>query len=308
MRDSAETMAENVSAPPPFKLEREVTLMPNEFRERLSAKHKSRKSSAGRSAIRQSESSKPSTGRLRYSTENTYTSNYRQDSGVNQSPLASYRQDSEVNQSPMSEAKYVKSVKIFKEPHEDKISSHNTFSSDTNNNQGELKSTSCHIELTGDVKFMLDNAYANHESEGDFTVKTPPKNMQIKDIMIPLDDWNNKDTIQEKKYTVLPSIQHKKSVSSEDSESVTFSNRNSSGFSINNQLDFFRDKIEQDADFFADFRVNTSTVKPTPRQDPLPPIKHATKDNKHKSPRANKKTHLSSKDFFERRDKNGHLY
>lgn len=293
MRDSAETMAENVSAPPPFKLEREVTLMPNEFHERLSAKHKSRKSSAAMSAAHRSQSSKPSTGKFRYSKENTYTSNYRQDSGV--------------SQSPQMEAHYVKTVKIMR-AHESSLSPHNTFFSDSNNNQGELKSTSSHIELTGDVKFMLDNAYTNSESEGGFTVKTPPKNMQIKDLIIPLDDWNQKETIREKKYAVLPSIQHKQSASPEDSESVTFSNRISSGYSINNQLDFFRDKIEEEADFFADFRVNTSTVKPTPRQDPLPPIKLGTRDNKSAVSSASKKPHLSSKNFFERRDKNGHLY
>ncbi|XP_045171801.1 uncharacterized protein LOC123533899 [Mercenaria mercenaria] len=294
MRDSGETITENTRAPPPFKLEREVTLMPNEFRERMSARHKSRKSSAARSEIKVSHSSKPATGKLRYSTENSYMSNNTQ--------------DFDASPSSRKETNHVKTVKIPKEQQESMLSPNDSFLNDDNNNQGELKSTSCHIALTGDIKFMLDNAYANYESEGGFTVKTPPQNMQIKDLMIPLDEWNNKDTVQEKKYTVLPSIKHKTSnSSSDDTESVANSNRTSSGFSFNNQLDFFRDRIEQDADFFADFRVNTSKVKATPRQDPLPPIKHGTKESKSSRTSAHKTSKVSNKIFSDRSEKNGHL-
>ncbi|XP_060587378.1 uncharacterized protein DDB_G0283697-like [Ruditapes philippinarum] len=286
MRDSGETVTEAARAPPPFKLEREVTLMPKEFKERLSAKHKSRKSSAARSEKKGNYSFKPTTAKFKYSSENSYMSNHTN--------------DSELSHSTYTESHFNKTVKIPTE-HDDGMQSNNdNFLNNNNNNKGELKSTSSHIALTGEVKFMLDNAYANYESEGGFNVKTPPTNMQIKDLMIPLDEWNNKETIQEKKYTVLPSIKHRTSnTSSEDTESATYSQRNSSGFSFNNQLDFFRDKIEEDADFFADFRVNTSKVKATPRQDPLPPIKHGTKDSNSSQTTSRKKSN--------RKEKNAHI-
>lgn len=277
--------------PPPFKLEREVTLMPNEFRERLSAKHKSRKTSAARPGMTRSHSSKPATGKFRYSTENSYHS-------------SNYGNDSTTSQSPVTEARYVKSVKISKDTPENVTSPQSSLLSDTNNNiqghGGELQSKTSHIELSGEVKFMLDNAYANYEAEGGFSVRTPPKNMQIKDLMIPLDNWNNKEAIREKKYTVLPSI-NKTSKSPDESDSVVLSNRNSSGFSTNNQLDFFRDKIEQDADFFADFRVNTSKVKPTPRQNPLPPIRHDSKDFGLSNSASSKKSYGSPRKLSDRR-------
>lgn len=304
MRESAETMAENVLVPPSFKLEREVTLMPNEFRERLSAKHKNRKSSAEMSAARISRSSKHSTSKLRYSMENSYTSYHAT--------------DSEGSGSPQTEAHYVKTMTAPRQLQDSMTSPHNSFLRDKHKtlvehhygaDHEELQSTSSHLELTGDVKFMLDNAYANIESDGGFSVRTPPQNMQIRDLIIPLDDWNNnKETIREKKYTVLPSIRNKRSTSSEETENIALSNRSSSGYSVNNQLDFFRDKIEEDADFFADFRVNTTKVAPTPRQDPLPPIQQRTaKDSKSKQNSPNQRSSYSSNTFSEMRENNEHL-
>ena len=66
--------------------------------------------------------------------------------------------------------------------------------------------------------------------------------------------------IAQKKYPVLPSIGKALEESKpeedeeEDEEDPTL-----------NQLDYTREKMETEADFFADYRVNTSVVKPTPR-------------------------------------------
>ena len=325
-------MTENIH---PFKLERESTLMPAEFRERLSASHKSRKSSAAKTIKTRS---RQHTATLRYSTENSNISTIHQNTdnmtgpnrGMSDSCPSTYNARAEYDKVIETRnealAQNRNSEDVFDETggddeefrgdrtytldksdiqhllhnmnnmhsdmegedHKDENGNH-TYRKENHVNTShgesvrsgseslrggsvELQSTSAHIELTGEVKFMFDSAYQNMEQAASFGARTPPKHMQIKDLVRSLDDWGSNDTIQEKKYAVLPSI-HRNS-QPENYSSGRHSTGNSSNVSINNQLDFYRDKIEEDADFFADFRVNTSTVKPTPRQDPLPPIKN----------------------------------
>lgn len=256
-------------APPSttLSLENEATLVTNDFREHRSARIQSRKSSGARSIKGGTGNISQQTATLRYNTE------------ISNLNVISFqtKTDSELG---LISPKSAKSIEQS-EPQELKD---NTFTTveDTvkENNEKELISTSSHIELNGDMKFMLDNAYANYHSEGGLSVRTPPRNLQIKDLMIPLDDWGSKEhgMIREKKYTVLPSIHSTPTPDGQGSVFNTARDSVSTTVSINNQLDFFRDKIEQEADFFADFRVNTSKVKVTPRQDPLPPIKHGTPD------------------------------
>lgn len=260
-------MIESVPASTSFKLERE----PTQFHECLSAHLHSRKSSAARSTVRkqgQSSQSRQTTATLRYNNElsNMNFINFDTESDPGDA-------------SPKSAKTYV--------THERTNTKDENFNEQESEDEGvELVSTSSHIELNGGMKCMLDNAYAN--SAGESGLKTPPRNLQIKDLMIPLDDWGTKDhAIREKKYTVLPSIHSTPTSDGERTDFNTARHSISSSFSMNtgNQLDFFRDKIEQEADFFADFRVNTSKVKATPRQDPLPPIKHGTTERTQPSPK-----------------------
>lgn len=255
-------MAEHQSMlPPSFKLERELTLMPSEFQERLSAKHRSQKSAhstaSTRAQHRQSSSkSRKSKGSLCLTTENSNLSGlYEYDYNGNPDTLHGHQSFNNMsprigNNTPVSDAMDTK-MEDFQSP--------------------ELNSTSAHIKLNHETKFMFDNAYSNRESEGGLFVQTPPQDLHIRDLMIPLNEWGSHETIREKKYTVLPSISK-----SPGSDTESYKYTEASETLANNQLDFTRDKIEQDADFFADFRVNTSHIKPTPRQDPLPPIKHET--------------------------------
>ncbi|WAR01382.1 hypothetical protein MAR_007940 [Mya arenaria] len=352
---------ENVSSP--FTLEREPTLMPNEFRERMSAKHRSRKSSAAKSSSTRNRHAmiKQPTGTLRYSTEASNLSSYQQNNDTNSirsakreksmnsvssnEKMFSARQEYDKVMMIRNEAlkktqeEFMDNVDNLHDNGEDNLNEHtenndeenelprnrtytlengelqdildnmrqgdtslcehgrqsgsssrNTYIMDrkmswqndvhnNDDNNGELASTSSHIELNGDVKFMFDSVYYNQEPEGGFSIKTPPQNMQMKDIMSSLDDWGKeKDVIREKKYAVLPSIHKSSSSGTYRNNSPTSVGGLSSTVSVNNQLDFSRDRMEDDADFFADFRVNTSNIKPTPRQDPLPPIQNNTTD------------------------------
>ncbi|XP_021361437.1 uncharacterized protein LOC110455575 [Mizuhopecten yessoensis] len=96
-----------------------------------------------------------------------------------------------------------------------------------------------------------------------------PVNLNLRDIIEPLEEWSRVQSgIQERKYPVLPKIGKKKNKSKE-------SGRDNKQFEMvnYNQLDYTREKMENEADFFSDYRINTSCVKETPRQNPLPPIR-----------------------------------
>ena len=244
------------SLPLTFQLQREKTLMPKEFRERMSARHKTHKSSAARS------SSQTQKSRIKVPSQNSHTGSIAMDANSSQSHVNGfYKSPTDFDQTRFS---YL-------------------YNNNERKEDKELISSSSHIALNEDFKFMMDNAYANYEGNGMYSIKTPPSNMHIGDLMTPLEEWGS-NSIREKKYTVLPSI---KSPQSDNNSSIH--RRLSIGSSQNNQLDFTRDKIEKEADFFADFRVNTSRVKPTPRQEPLPPIRlgEITQTNSASSKRSN---------------------
>ena len=246
MKDTTSAMADNMP-PPPFKLERELTLMPSEFRERLSASTRSRKSSAARSAARRSRNDRHSAS--------TRVSRPSMDH-VNSRYMYGHDYDN------------------------DNIMYNHGF---TNNNT-ELDSSSRFYDANRQMVSIgeQENIYKEMEhaysiktpaTNMNYSIKTPPTSMSVRDLMEPLEDWNAKGTIKEKKYAVLPSIG--KRTPSPTKTDTTLHNSNDSklsNYSYSNQLDYGRDKMEQEADFFADFRINTSQVQATPRQNPLPPI------------------------------------
>lgn len=137
------------------------------------------------------------------------------------------------------------------------------------NDEKELIHKSSLITLHGEMMFMEEIECTNQK--GEITVKTPPRNVQIRDLFCTTETWESGDVIREKKYTVLPSINH--SGKTEDKHAISNTTGISYSISLSNQLDLFRDKTEQNAELFADYHVNTSKVKATPRQKPLPPIK-----------------------------------
>ncbi|XP_033748064.1 uncharacterized protein LOC117333051 [Pecten maximus] len=93
-----------------------------------------------------------------------------------------------------------------------------------------------------------------------------PVNLNLRDIIEPLDEWSRVQSgIRERKYPVLPKIGKMKKESGHDKQNFDMVNYN--------QLDYTREKMENEADFFSDYRINTSRVKETPRQNPLPPIR-----------------------------------
>lgn len=242
MRDNSDVMAEHSLALSEFRLEREATLMPGQYNERLHSSHKGWRGSKPKSDNRKTRKGNVNSVTVRYNNDNN-SSKFDRESPKNQ---------------------FIQNAQTAKQ-YDYRMKTPTSFYSDQN-----LVYRSSHNKLHEDMKFIIENAYANKESEDGFTVKTPPQNMQIRDLVNTLDEWDSKEAIREKKYTVLPSINP---TGKTDNGVISCSIGASSSFSVNNQLDFFRDKIEQDADFFVDYRVNTSKVKPTPRQQPLPPIK-----------------------------------
>lgn len=239
MKDST-TIMENNMPPPPFKLERELTLMPSEFRERLSASTRSRKSSAARSAARRSRNERHSATHI--SKPNFENSNARY----------SYQNDND-----------------FVHQH----NNDNIYKQEFYDENQELNSSSRYYDASHQMTSIGEQENLFEQMERAYSIKTPPINMHMRDLIEPLEDWNNVESIKEKKYPVLPSIG--KQPSSPAKSDVTLNNSLSSHLSHNsysNQLDYGRDKMEQEADFFADYRINTSLVQATPRQNPLPPI------------------------------------
>lgn len=257
MKDTTSTMADNMP-PPPFKLERESTLMPSEFRERLSASTRSRKSSAARSAA-----SSVARSAARRSRNDRHSASVR----------VSRQSMDHVNSRFSYENDYDKMLQ-----HSNSISYYNQHFGDNNI---ELNSSSRFYDANHQMASIgeQENIYRDMQDPYSFktsprsmnySIKTPPTSMSIGDLMEPLEDWNTKDTIKEKKYAVLPSIG--KSPSPTKTDSHNSNNSKLSHYSYSNQLDYGRDRMEQEADFFADFRINTSEVHATPRQNPLPPI------------------------------------
>lgn len=109
-----------------------------------------------------------------------------------------------------------------------------------------------------------NNRVPNLDTSRQMAVPTPV-NLNLRDIMEPLDEWSRVQSgIRERKYPVLPKIgkMKKESGKKQNYDMVNY-----------NQLDYTREKMENEADFFSDYRINTSRVKETPRQNPLPPIR-----------------------------------
>ena len=253
-------MADNMP-PPPFKLEREITLMPSEFRERLSASTRSRKSSAARSAA---SSAARSAARRR---------NDRHSASIR-----AHRQSMD----------YVNSRYIYENDYGNMpYHGHNNsiYNQHFGEDNAELNSSSRFYE--GNLQMASigeqENTYRGTDHQYSptrnmsYSIKTPPTSMSIRDLMEPLEDWNAKDAIKEKKYAVLPSIGKTPSPVKSDANLHNSNNSESANYSYSNQLDYGRDRMEQEADFFADFRINTSEVHATPRQNPLPPIESMKK-------------------------------
>lgn len=133
---------------------------------------------------------------------------------------------------------------------------------DLSDGDGELDCYSSHIPLDPEHEMLGESPYSNEH----FGAPVPtPIQLGIKDILG--EDKEQIQDIAQKKYPVLPSIGKALEESKpeddveEDEDDPTL-----------NQLDYTRERMETEADFFADYRVNTSVVKPTPRNVPLPPI------------------------------------
>lgn len=126
-------------------------------------------------------------------------------------------------------------------------------------NYSELECYSSHMPIDNNNEIIGESPYSNEH----FGAPVPtPIQLGIKDILNY--DMDDIQEIKQKKYPVLPSIGkpfHDPKQEEVDDDDPTI-----------NQLDFTREHIENEADFFADYRVNTSVVKPTPRTVPLPPI------------------------------------
>ena len=234
MKDTTTAMANDM--PPPFKLERELTLMPNEFRERLSASTRSRKSSAARSAVKRTRNERHSA------------------TGVSKPASGN------------SNSRYT-----YKNDYDFILRHNNDYNKGFQDESTELVSSSCYIDASHHHMTSIgEHENLFNQMERAYSIKTPPTNMHIHDLMEPLDDWPGVETIKEKKYAVLPSIN--KQTPSPTKSDVTLSaiSQSPSHCSYSNQFDYGRDRMEQEADFFADYRINSSVIHATPRQNPLP--------------------------------------
>ncbi|XP_060073959.1 uncharacterized protein LOC132553707 [Ylistrum balloti] len=134
------------------------------------------------------------------------------------------------------------------------------------------KSSVCSVELPSTAMNLPINHIDNDnnripimDTSRQMAVPTPV-NLNLRDIIEPLEEWSRVQSgIRERKYPVLPKIGKMKKESGHDKQKYDMVNYN--------QLDYTREKMENEADFFSDYRINTSRVKETPRQNPLPPIR-----------------------------------
>jgi hypothetical protein len=152
-------------------------------------------------------------------------------------------------------------------------------SDDPNSINDELNSSSYHLNVNDDLgpinkDELMEGSFHDCEMSRTYTVPTPI-DRNLTEVVDPLREFTQVN-IMEKKYYVLPSITKKSSTpystrseNSVDNESLEKSLMREL---TKNQMDFSREKMEKEADFFADHRINTSTVKVTPRVNPLPPI------------------------------------
>ncbi|KAK3083921.1 hypothetical protein FSP39_005398 [Pinctada imbricata] len=137
----------------------------------------------------------------------------------------------------------------------------------------ELDCSTSHIPLNKNLSDLMTYECASPELPSSRVVPTPVSHTN--ELTVPIEDFTNtQEHIKERKYPVLPSIgQRSKTLLSSCGSEHTDINDNSSTI---NQLDFTRERMEVEADFFADYRINTSKVKVTPRQNPLPPIRQTS--------------------------------
>lgn len=121
-----------------------------------------------------------------------------------------------------------------------------------------------HVDNDNDI---IDDNVSITDAPRYMAVPTPV-NLNMRDIIEPLEEWSRvQGNIRERKYPVLPKIGKRSKESSKRKKQFEAVNYN--------QLDYTRDKMETEADFFSDYRLNTSCVKETPKHNPLPPIGHS---------------------------------
>lgn len=143
----------------------------------------------------------------------------------------------------------------------------------------ELNSSSYHLDVNDDLVHinkdeLMQDSFHDCEASRTYTVPTPI-DFNLTEVVDPLREFTQV-SIMEKKYYVLPSITKTSgtpySTRSENSVDNEPLEKSLLRELTKNQMDFSREKMEKEADFFADHRINTSTVKVTPRINPLPPI------------------------------------
>lgn len=153
-------------------------------------------------------------------------------------------------------------------------------SDDPNSLEEELNSSTYHTDLNGELvplnkDELLETSSHNCEANLTYTVPTPV-NANLNELVDPLQELTQIH-IKEKKYPVLPSINKTSSSPRSNTSKNSLNNELTDEFSLvrestKNQMDFSRERMEKEADFFADHRVQSKKVKITPRIHPLPPI------------------------------------
>lgn len=139
-----------------------------------------------------------------------------------------------------------------------------------NNETRNVGNSQCEQEMEDDSSeffqqnnFLLEQYSDSDREEIGRANFSTPADLQFLDITRPLDHLTD---LHERKYAVLPSIGGIKNLHHDEENLMHL-----------NQLDYTRDHIEEEADFFSDYRTNTSLVKMTPKNNPLPPIKQGNK-------------------------------
>lgn len=155
-------------------------------------------------------------------------------------------------------------------------------SDDPNSLEEELNSSTYHTDLNGEMvplnkDELLDTSSHFHPCEANLTYTVPtPVNANLNELVDPLQELTQIH-IKEKKYPVLPSITKSSCSPRSNTSKNSLNNELTDEFTLvrettKNQMDFSRERMEKEADFFADHRVQSKKVKITPRIHPLPPI------------------------------------
>ena len=153
-------------------------------------------------------------------------------------------------------------------------------SDEPNSLEEELNSSTYHTGINGELVPMnkdelRENSTVEREVNLTYTVPTPVS-FNINELVDPLQELTQIQ-IKEKKYPVLPSIMKTSCSPKSNTSKTSLMDELRDEFCLvrettKNQMDFSREKMEKEADFFADHRVQSKKVKITPRINPLPPI------------------------------------